>query len=91
MPRIGPMEIVIILVIVLLIFGVGKLPQVGKSIGEGIRNFRKASGGEDEKDAAKAVEATKPAETATEAPQMTAEEQAEFKKWRESQEVKTSK
>ena len=36
----GPWEIVIILVIVILIFGVNKIPQLGKGIGEGIRNFK---------------------------------------------------
>ena len=87
MPRIGPMEIIIVLLIVVLVFGLGKLPQVGKSIGEGIRNFRKASEG-DEKEAAKAVEATKTEATVTETPKISADEMAEFKKWRETQEVK---
>ncbi len=41
MPRIGPMELIIVLVIVLLIFGVGKLPQIGKSLGEGLKSFKK--------------------------------------------------
>lgn len=36
----GTMELVIILVIVLVIFGAGKLPSVGKSLGEGIRGFK---------------------------------------------------
>ena len=39
----GPMEIGLILLIVLIIFGVGKLPQVGGAIGRSIREFRKAS------------------------------------------------
>ena len=42
----GPMEIGLILVIVLMVFGVGKLPQVGGSIGKSIREFRKASHGD---------------------------------------------
>ena len=47
----GPMEIGIILVIILIIFGVGKLPQVGGAIGKSIREFRKErSGGTEEKD-----------------------------------------
>jgi len=46
--RLGPMELGIILVIVLLIFGVGKLPQVGEAIGKGLRSFQKASSGEEE-------------------------------------------
>jgi len=36
----GVWEIVIILVIVILIFGVNKIPQLGKGLGEGIRNFK---------------------------------------------------
>jgi sec-independent protein translocase protein TatA len=38
----GPMELIIILVIVFLIFGVNKLPQLGKGLGEGIKNFKSA-------------------------------------------------
>lgn len=38
-------EAVIILVIVLIIFGAGKLPQIGGAIGKSIREFRKAKGG----------------------------------------------
>jgi len=41
-------ELLIILLIVLLIFGAGKLPQIGDSLGRSIRNFKRASGGEDE-------------------------------------------
>ncbi len=44
----GPMEIGLVLLIILIIFGVGKLPQVGGAIGKGIREFRKSSRGEDE-------------------------------------------
>jgi sec-independent protein translocase protein TatA len=39
-PRLGTAELVIVLVIVVLIFGVNKIPQLGKGIGEGIRNFK---------------------------------------------------
>jgi len=45
--RLGPWEIGLILVIVLIVFGVGKLPQVGGAIGKGIRAFRKGQQGED--------------------------------------------
>lgn len=38
----GPWELVLILVIVLIIVGPGKLPQVGQSMGKAIQNFRKA-------------------------------------------------
>ena len=39
-PNLGPMELVIILLIVLVIFGSSKLPLLGKGLGEGIKNFR---------------------------------------------------
>lgn len=40
---IGPWELVLILVIALVIFGPGKLPEVGKAMGRGLKEFRKAS------------------------------------------------
>ncbi|MFC1989727.1 twin-arginine translocase TatA/TatE family subunit [Chloroflexota bacterium] len=46
--RLGPWEIALILVIILLVFGVGKLPQVGGAIGKGMRAFRKGQSGEGE-------------------------------------------
>ncbi len=46
--RLGAMEIGLILVLVLIVFGVGKLPQIGGAVGKSIREFRKASRGEDE-------------------------------------------
>jgi sec-independent protein translocase protein TatA len=42
MPNIGMPELLVVLVIVVLIFGVNKIPQLGKGIGEGIRNFKSA-------------------------------------------------
>jgi sec-independent protein translocase protein TatA len=52
MPHLGATELLIILVIVVLIFGVNKIPQLGKGIGEGIKNFKSAikSVHEDEED-----------------------------------------
>ena len=41
---IGAHELLIVLVIVLIIFGAGKLPKIGAGLGSGIRNFRKAVG-----------------------------------------------
>jgi len=38
----GPWELIIILVILVLVFGVGKLPELGSGLGEGIRNFKKS-------------------------------------------------
>ncbi len=46
--RFGPWEIGLILVVILIVFGVGKLPQVGGAIGKGLREFRKAQRGTDE-------------------------------------------
>ena len=43
-------ELVIILVIILIIFGAGKLPEIGGAIGKGIKNFKKASKEPDEID-----------------------------------------
>ena len=43
----GMPEMVIVLVIAVVIFGPAKLPQLGQSLGAGIRNFKKASSGED--------------------------------------------
>jgi sec-independent protein translocase protein TatA len=43
MPQLGMPELIIILVIVLILFGAGKLAEVGGALGRGIREFRKAS------------------------------------------------
>jgi sec-independent protein translocase protein TatA len=48
-PTVGIPELLIILVIVLIFFGVGKLPQIGKALGEGIRGFREGSRGDGDK------------------------------------------
>ena len=45
LPHLGPLEIGLIVLLVLIVFGVGKLPQVGGAIGKGIREFRKAKDG----------------------------------------------
>jgi sec-independent protein translocase protein TatA len=47
---VGVPELILILVIVLIVFGAGKLPQIGDALGKGIRNFKKATGGEDVED-----------------------------------------
>jgi sec-independent protein translocase protein TatA len=41
---IGMPELLVILVIILIIFGAGKLPEIGAGLGKGIRNFKKATG-----------------------------------------------
>jgi sec-independent protein translocase protein TatA len=45
-PNIGPMEIMIVLVIALVVFGPKRLPELGKSVGKGIREFRGSVSGE---------------------------------------------
>ena len=54
MPRIGPTELIIILVIVLIIFGVGRLPEIGGAMGKGIRAFKKGQSGEEDESKKKA-------------------------------------
>ena len=43
MGRLGVPELVIILVIIILIFGANRLPEIGRGIGKGIRNFKEGS------------------------------------------------
>jgi sec-independent protein translocase protein TatA len=44
----GTQELLIILVLVMIIFGAGKLPQVGSALGKGLRNFKKGVNDSDE-------------------------------------------
>lgn len=48
-PEIGPFELVIVLVIALLVFGPKRLPELGSSLGRGLREFKQAMNGEEEK------------------------------------------
>ena len=47
---IGPTEIIILLVIILIVFGAGKLPEIGSAIGKGMRSFKKETQGPDKLD-----------------------------------------
>lgn len=47
MPNIGPLEIAIVLVVVLLIFGPKRLPDLGRSLGTGMREFKDSITGKD--------------------------------------------
>ena len=49
MRSIGPMELVVILGIAMLLFGGKRIPELAKGLGEGIRNFKTALKGDDEK------------------------------------------
>jgi sec-independent protein translocase protein TatA len=64
MPKLGAMELVIILLIVVILFGANKLPQLGKGLGEGIRSFKKSFGGEDEEKQASSSQPSDPARKA---------------------------
>ena len=59
--RIGPTELIIILVIVMIVFGVGRLPEIGGALGKGIRSFKRSVTGDDELD--ETIQSTKLAET----------------------------
>jgi sec-independent protein translocase protein TatA len=58
LPGIGPMELIVVLVIALLIFGPKKLPDLGRSVGSGMREFKNSvtGGGDDERDELPAAE-----------------------------------
>ena len=50
MPNLGVPELLLILLIVIIIFGANKLPQLGRGIGEGLRNFKESMKTGEEKD-----------------------------------------
>ena len=50
MGRIGIWELLVILLIIILIFGASRLPELGKGIGKGIKNFKDATRDPDDKD-----------------------------------------
>lgn len=48
MPNIGPMELAIVLIIALIVFGPKKLPELGKSLGKGMREFKSSISGDEQ-------------------------------------------
>jgi sec-independent protein translocase protein TatA len=50
MPNIGPLEIVVILIVALIVFGPKRLPELGRSAGKGIREFKNSVTGKDDDD-----------------------------------------
>jgi sec-independent protein translocase protein TatA len=48
MPSLGPMELILIFLIVIILFGSSRLAGIGKGLGEGIRNFKKGMKGDEE-------------------------------------------
>ena len=63
MPNIGPLEIAVVLVIVLLIFGPKRLPDLGRSLGRGMREFKDSVTGKDDDD--KSIESGETVKTAS--------------------------
>jgi len=56
-PRLGPTELIIILLIIVLLFGVGRIGRIAGELGKGIREFREGlSGGQDKSEAKKEEE-----------------------------------
>ncbi len=69
MPSMGPVELLLILAVVIIIFGVGRLPEVGGAIGKGIREFRKASKEDDiQKQITQMSSASAPAASSSDSP-----------------------
>ena len=50
MPNIGPMELVVVLAIALIVLGPKKLPEVGRSVGNGLREFKESISGDRRRD-----------------------------------------
>jgi sec-independent protein translocase protein TatA len=55
MPNIGLPEILVVLVIALMVFGPKRLPELGRSVGKGFREFKGAVGGDDDGDESESV------------------------------------
>ena len=62
--RMGPWEIALVLVIILIVFGVGKLPQVSSALGKGLRAFRRGQQGESDEGIEEVEKLTPPTEKA---------------------------
>jgi sec-independent protein translocase protein TatA len=65
MPNIGPMEIVGLLLLALLLFGAKRLPEIGRSLGTGMREFKDSVSGEKKEKAETRSELPPPAPAAT--------------------------
>ena len=50
MPNVGPMELIIVLVIALIVLGPKRLPEAGRSVGRGIREFKESLSGVNDRD-----------------------------------------
>lgn len=56
MPNVGPIEIIVVLLILLVIFGPKRIPELGRSVGQGMRNFKQSVTGRDRDDEPRELE-----------------------------------
>ena len=68
MPKIGPLELVLVLAIVLLIFGAGRLPEIGSALGKSIRAFKRSSSDDETGDSKKSKDKEQDSGQNTKAP-----------------------
>ncbi len=57
MPNVGPIEIVVVVLILLVIFGPKRIPELGRSVGQGMRNFKQSVTGRDTGDEPRRLDA----------------------------------
>ncbi|HEY2602386.1 MAG TPA: twin-arginine translocase TatA/TatE family subunit [Thermoleophilaceae bacterium] len=50
MPNVGPLELIVVLIIALVVLGPKRLPEVGRSVGKGMREFKDAISGEEKEE-----------------------------------------
>jgi sec-independent protein translocase protein TatA len=50
MPNVGPLELIVVLIVALIVFGPKRLPELGRSLGKGIREFRGSISGDHDED-----------------------------------------
>jgi sec-independent protein translocase protein TatA len=56
MPNVGPIEIIVVLLILLVIFGPKRIPELGRSVGHGMRNFKQSVTGRDRDEEVRGLE-----------------------------------
>jgi sec-independent protein translocase protein TatA len=60
MPNVGPIEIIVVILILLVIFGPKRIPELGRSVGQGMRNFKQSVTGRDRGDEPHELERERP-------------------------------
>ena len=64
MPNVGPIEIIVVILILIVIFGPKRIPELGKSVGQGMRNFKQSVTGRDRDSEPRELERQPPRATA---------------------------